>query len=149
MKQNRFLEFIRLVDVAQKSIKRIELRYAPQFGVKGVHIFWLHELMRHPEGLTSIELAAHRGIDRSLVSREIADLKEQGLVTVKEDTVGKYNARLVLTEKGVATAEHIGEVAMGIQQLSDSGVTEEELLVFYETFEKLTQNLRKISDTPV
>ncbi len=146
MQDIRFLQFLQLIDVAQKSIKRIEVKHASYFGVKGVHVFWLYELSCHPEGLTSAELASKRGIDRSLVSREIACLKQDGLVEVLGDATRNYNVRLVLTERGKEAARRIGETAYEIQKLTDTGVSEEELIRFYATFEKLTENLKTLSN---
>ena len=145
MGEFRFLRFIQKLDEMQKTIKRIHLAYAPVFGVKSVHIFWLYELLGHPDGLTAAELAAKRGVDRSLISREIADLKHEGLVEAKGGVRG-YNARLVLTEKGRAAAERIRDLAYGIQCLTDEGIASEELEQFYAVLEKLQKNLTAVSE---
>ncbi len=140
----RFLSFVHRVDDLQKAIKRLEVAYAPAFGVKGVHVFWLYELLGHPDGLTAAELANKQGIDRSLVSREIAILKKEGLVEAKGGVRG-YNARLTLTEKGRGAAEHIQEVAYTVQCIANEGVSVEELQQFYRVFDKLRENLHAIS----
>jgi DNA-binding MarR family transcriptional regulator len=145
MKDFRFLQFTHMLDEMQKTIKRIHLAYAPLFGVKSVHIFWLYELLGHPDGLTAAELAARRGVDRSLISREIADLKHEGLVEAKGGVRG-YNARLVLTDKGRDAATHIRELAYAVQCLTDEGITEEELHQFYAVVEKLKRNLTAVSE---
>ena len=145
MEDFRFLRFTQKLDEMQKTIKRIHLAYAPVFGVKGVHIFWLYELLGHPDGLTAAELAAKRGIDRSLISREIADLKHEGLVEAKGGIRG-YNARLILTEKGKVAAMRIRDLAYGIQCLTDEGITAEELEQFYAVLEKLQRNLTVVSE---
>ena len=97
--------------------------------------------------MTASELAAKSMIDRSLISREIEPLKAKGYITA-EKSVGKrsYNAKIRLTEKGKAIAEKIGEMAIEIQKLADMGIDEEELIRFYSTLQKISENLFKVAD---
>ncbi len=131
----RFIRFTQMLDATQKAVHRLELGFAPYFGVKSVHIFWLYELMQYPDGLRAAELAKCRMVDRSLVSREIADLLEDGLVEKTE------TARLRLTERGKEAARRIDVMALAIQNEASSSISEEELLSFYTTFEKIRTNL--------
>lgn len=141
MNPTRFIHFTQMVDATQKCVKRLELAYAPLFGIKGVHIFWLYELQQHPEGLTATELAKSRMVDRSLISREMDDLKKEGLVESKQSGGRSYNARLSLTDKGREVAERIGEVALSIQNAVSCDISENELISFYATFEKIRNGL--------
>lgn len=146
MEQERFSRFIRNVDTVQKSIRKFKIANAEVFGIKSVHILWVYELYSHPEGISGAELAAKSMIDRSLISREIADLKENGYVTT-EDTGTKraYNAKIKLTERGREMARAVGAAGRDIQNRADDGITEEELESFYKTFEKLSANLERIA----
>ena len=144
MDPSRFFHFTQMVDVTQKCIKRIEASFAPRFGVKSVHIFWLHVLRQNPQGLTATELAHRRMVDRSLISREMDDLKRAGLVQTNQE--GKsYNAVLTLTEKGQQIAEQIGEAALAIQHETSNDISEEEIVHFYTTFEKIRDKLIAIA----
>lgn len=145
MDSKRFIHFTQMVDTTQKCVKKIEQHFAPRFGVKSVHIFWLHELRLHPEGLTATELATRRMVDRSLISREMDDLKRQGLVETKLCGGKNYNARLRLTAKGIAIADQIAEDALSVQHMASSDMTAEELLQFYTTFEKIRDRLIAIA----
>jgi DNA-binding MarR family transcriptional regulator len=114
-----------------------------------VHLFWIYELMAHPDGLTAAALAAKNKVDRSLISREIEELRENGCVEFGEGGGEKrknYNSRIRLTEKGWALGESITEVAMAVQNAADMGVSEEELVSFYRTLEKLNLNLATIAE---
>lgn len=146
MEQERFSRFIRNVDTVQKSIRKFKVANAEVFGIKSVHVLWVYELYSHSEGMSAAELAAKSMIDRSLISREIADLKENGYVTT-EDTGTKraYNAKIKLTEKGREMAKAVGAAGRDIQNKADDGITEVELENFYKTFEKLSKNLEKIA----
>lgn len=141
----RFIPFTQMVDTTQKCIKRIEASFAPSFGIKSVHIFWLHELNQNPNGLTATELANRRMVDRSLISREMDDLKQQGLVEAQASGKKNYNTRLTLTDKGREMAKRIDEAAFSIQQETSGHISEEELVGFYTTFEKLRDRLITIA----
>ena len=147
MELERFSKFTLLIDGIYKSIHKIKLDNAPYLGIKSVHVFWVYSLRKHPEGLTSTELAALSEIDRSLVSREVAKLCADGYITYVGGS-GKrrnYNSRLVLTEKGMALAEYIRRKAMEIQNLADMDISESELEMFYAVLEKLHANFAKIT----
>ena len=147
MKKERFRKFILLVDGIHKSVQKIKYNNAPDFGVKGVHTLWVYELLCHPEGMTASELAAESMIDRSLISREIEKLKEIGYIET-DDNNGKrnYNTKIRLTEKGREVAKNIGNIAMTIQTRADAGISESELESFYNTLEKLSNNLADIAE---
>ena len=147
MESERFRRFTLLVDGIHKSVQKIKNNKASDFGVKGIHTLWVYELLCHPEGMTASELAAKSMIDRSLISREIEPLKSKGYITA-EEVVGKrsYNSKIRLTEKGKEIAKRIGDIAIEIQKLADMGIDEEELIRFYATLEKISNNLSGIAE---
>lgn len=147
MDEFRFERFTLLLDGIHKGINKLKDELAPALGVKSVHLLWLYHLWRNPEGLTSAEIAQARKIDRSLVSREIEGLEENGYITLVEvkGKRRKYNARISLTEKGRELAEKIADEAMRIQSAVDPGITEEELECFYNTLERLYENFEKLT----
>ena len=149
MQQERFSQFIQLIDGIHKSVSKIKMSYAPQLVVKSVHVFWLYELLSHPDGLTAAALAAQSRIDRSLVSREIEELRMGGYVEVVGGGGEKrrnYNSHIVLTEKGIELARTINSCAMLVQNDADLGISEEELEAFYATLEKLHANLAAVAE---
>ena len=145
----RFDRFIQLIEGIHKSVSKIKLSYSPHLGVKSVHLFWLYELLSYPEGLTAATLAAKNSVDRSLISREIEELRRGGYIEVGEGGGEKrknYNSRIRLTEAGRALARTIASYAMAVQQAADAGVSEEELISFYRTLEKLNSNLCEVAE---
>lgn len=147
MELERFGRFTLLIDNISKVIHKIKIDTVPYLGIKSVHVFWIYNLYAHPEGLTATEIAANRQVDRSLVSREIAELCSDGYIEYVGGT-GKrrnYNTRLVLTEKGRSLARVIWHEAMDIQNKADFGVSDEELELFYSILERLHANLAKIA----
>ncbi len=144
----RFYRFILLVDGTHKNISKLKFDTAPYLGIKSVHMFWIYELYTHPEGLIAAEIAANNMISRSLISREIDRLCRDGYVEIQETAHGKrknYNSRILLTEKGRQVAERIMEEAIKVQTQVSANISEEELTAFYQTFEKLNQNLKNVA----
>ena len=145
MEQERVMRFAHLIDGVHKRIQKIRTDYAATFGVKGVHIFWVYELLSHPEGLSATELAASSKIDRSLISREISALEARGFITAEKQS-GKrtYNSKLILTESGIAAAKKIKNIAMDFQDGANKGVDSDDLATFYTVLEKLYNNLENM-----
>ncbi len=142
----RFEKFTLLIDGIHKCISKIKFDLAPHLGVKSVHVFWIYELLLHPEGLTATEIAAVSMVDRSLVSREIEMLKKCGYVTSGNAKSKRgYNCRFTLTKKGIELAENIKEQAVFIQRAADKDISEDELVSFYRTLEKLYNNFDSIA----
>lgn len=146
MEQVRFKKFTLLIDGIHKSIHNLKITIAPHLGVKGVHVLWVWELLKNPDGLTAAELAMRSMVNRSLVSREIEELREGGYVVLELDGGNKYNGKLRLTDKGRELAESIGGEVVRIQDAVDEGVSEEELDAFYLTLEKLNNNFLKYKE---
>ncbi len=145
LKAERFEQFTLGIDLLQKSVKQLKSYYAPHFGVKGVHTFWVYLLLSNPEGMTAAELAARSMIDRSLVSREIEELEKNGFVSAEGGGRRGYNRRITLTEKGRDAAQKIAAVANRVQENADRGIAPDELEIFYRTMEKLCENFTAIS----
>lgn len=84
MQGERFEEFAALIGGIHGDIQKIKAGHTVRLGLKSVHIFWLYLLRVHPEGLSASELAAAGKSGRSLVSREIDELLERGLIENRE-----------------------------------------------------------------
>ena len=65
------------------------------------------------------------------------------------DSQGKkrsYNSRIKLTEEGRVVAERIARIAYQAQQAIGDGVSDEDLITFYSTLEKLCSNFEKLEN---
>ena len=145
----RFYPFCRMIDGIHKSIQKIRIDFSPTVGIKSVHVFWIYTLRDHPEGMTAAELAAESRISRSLISREIEELRADGYIEVQENARGKrasYNSLISLTEKGRMLAQSITAEGLSVQKRANEGISEEELLAFYTTLEKLQRNLNAVAE---
>ena len=138
LEQERFEEFSSLISGIYGSIQKLKARYTAQLGLKAVHVFWIYLLREHPEGMSASELAAAGQSDRSLVSREIDDLFEKGIIFTRDGN-GKrrYGWKLELTDRGRELADVISAVAAEVQDTVSRGIPEEDLVTFYRTFRTL------------
>ena len=150
MEQERFMRFVNLIDGIHKSIQKIRVDNAATFGIKSVHIFWVYELLAHPEGLSATELAANSNIDRSLISREISALEANGFIKIEKQS-GKrnYNSKLTLTETGIEAANKIKQLAMRFQDIIGKNVPENELEIFYNVLAKLYNNFEILNEEQI
>jgi len=146
METYRFGRFILTVEGISKAVKKIKLCEAPRFGLKGVHLLWMYELLKSPDGIAASELAEHSNINRSLVSRELKSLHKNGYITSINSGKSGYNAKLILTEKGIETAKKIGNIALELQNRVSLDISEEELISFYATLDKIYSSLSAIAD---
>ena len=150
MEQERFMRFVHLIDGIHKYVQKLRVEYATELGVKGVHVFWVHELLSHPEGLSATELAQSNHVDRSLISREISALEAKGLIkAIKPEGKRNYNSKLTLTENGVEMAKKIKDFAMKCQTLCGNDISHADLENFYNTLEKLYNNFEQVSTEEV
>lgn len=140
MEAIRFEKFTLLIDGIHKSISKLKNKRVPTLGIKSVHVLWLYQLMQHPEGLTSAEIAAAGMVDRSLVSREIEALMSDGYITRTK------SRRFTLTERGMSLALTIEDMVKGVQAEVDEGISKEELLIFYTVLEKLHANFTRMTE---
>ena len=100
----------------------------------------------HPEGLSASQLAAAGKSDRSLVSREMDALLEQGIVRTRENSGRRrYGWKLELTEKGEALAETISQVAIEVQDRVSRDIDRQELESFYKTLRTLSVNFENLA----
>ena len=141
----RFEKFTLLIDGIHKNINRIKVDTAPTFGVKGVHVLWVYELLMNPQGLTATELAARSMVNRSLVSREIEELKRGGYIASTNESSTRYNEKFSLTESGRSLADKICKEILFVQDSVNTGISEEELASFYSTLQKLNTNFEKLA----
>lgn len=145
MEKEHFEEFSSLISGIHGNIQKLKARYTTQLGLKPVHVFWLYLLHIHAEGMTASELAAAGKIDRSLVSRELDYLLDEGIVSaLGSGERRRYGWKLVLTEKGEALANIISAVGKDIQNTVSRDIPESDLAVFYRTLHTLCDGFENL-----
>ncbi len=131
-------EFSSLIAAIHGDMQKLKARCTARLGFKSVHVFWIYLLNTHPEGLSASQLARAGGASRSLVSREMHELFEQGIVyTVEGGERRRYGWKLQLTEKGRRLAGVITAVAGQVQRRVSRGIPPAQLTDFYRTLRTL------------
>ena len=145
--RERFSIFVFAITRIYKYIKSLESEMAARIGVKGVHVFWIYTLFCEKGGLTASEIAQKNHVNRSLVSREIVRLEKEEIIAYQTegDCNNKYNAKIVLTEKGREIARSIFKAGVETQQSVGEDVPVEELKIFYSVLDKLADKLSRTS----
>ena len=148
LEQERFEEFSSLISSVYGNIQKLKVRYTTQFGLKAVHVLWLYLLRTHPEGMSASELAAAAQSNRSLVSREIDELFDKGIIFTQENgSKRRYGWKLILTDKGRELADIISAIAADIQKTVSRDISEEDLITFYRTLKILANSFDKLNQS--
>lgn len=141
--QDRFQAFVTGITTCYKYIQKIKTMEMTEFGLKGAHAMCLFFLHSHPEGLTAAQLSQLCGEDKAAVSRSLASLTEQGFIESDEK---KYRSRLRLTRQGKDVAAHIDEMILRWVESGGDGLTEQDREVFYDSLDRIANNLREKID---
>ena len=144
--QDRFEEFSSLVSSIHGNIQKLKARYTAQLDLKAVHMFWLCLLRTHPEGMSASELAAAVQANRSLVSREIDELFDKGIIFTQDNSnKRRYGWKLMLTSKGEQLADVISAVSTDIQNTVSRDISEDDLITFYRTLRILANGFSELN----
>jgi DNA-binding MarR family transcriptional regulator len=123
------------------NVQKLKAQIAAELGIKSAHVFSIYLLRNYPQGLTAAELCELNRSTGGLISRETAELMEQGIITTdKESERRRYACKYLLTPKGKQLAERIAKFAMEVQSRVSSEIPKQELQAFYKTFGTLLKN---------
>lgn len=134
----RFETFVGAVTDIYRSIQKLKNSEMTDFGLKGAHVMILYQLRKHPEGLTSSQLAELTEEDKGAVSRSTAELRNKGLVAIPE---GRYRAIITLTDDGQVITRKMDQKIVHAVKNAAEGYSEEERETFYRVLLKISENL--------
>lgn len=147
METNRFLVFYQSFEKVLKDIKRKEMSYMSEYGLRSVHMRCLLRIKQSEKGMTITQLAKASGTDKALISRIVKELVSDGFLETKTAGEDKsYNKRYYLTEKSEKISSDINEDIGRYIAQARVGIPEEDMQRFYETLSLLTQNISLIAD---
>ena len=117
-----------------------------KYGYRGSYALYLAIMSRFPEGITATRLGELSDRDKAGISRTLAEMEENGLVTRQTNKNNFYRAKLVLTEKGKAAADFVREKAIAAVSEAGAGISDEDRRIFYDCLFTIASNLKKISN---
>ena len=139
----RFLMFRRSFDRILKDIKKKEMSYMSDYGLRSVHFGCLLRINQSADGMTVTELAKESQTDKALISRVLKELTNDGFVTA----IGKgYHIRYFLSEKSEKIVFDImGDIGEYMAQ-ARKDIPEQDMQKFYEVLATLTHNISLIAN---
>ena len=140
----RYEVFSAAVSSMYHDIQRIERMEMAKFGLKGPQAQCLLALHRYGDGLTAAQLCEICDKDKAAVSRILAELQDNGMVTREDRNGNRYRAKLRLTETGVAAAEAVAGRALLAVKMAGEGLEEEQRQVLYQALDRISRNLHTI-----
>lgn len=150
MDTDRFLIFYQSFEKILKDIKKKEMAYMSEYGLRAVHMRCLMRIKRSDKGMTITQLAKATGTDKALISRVIKELTLDGFVTTKTAGEDKtYNKKYYLTEQSERIASDINEDIVQYMAAARTGIPEDDMQLFYATLARLAQNISQIADSEI
>jgi len=142
---SRFERFSFVITEISRYWHKIAAEEMEKHGLKGPHALYLVTMRRYPEGITATQLAELCSKDKSDVSRSMSLMIKKGLVR-KEGEKNRYRALLKLTDEGHEAASQVEKSAMVAVDAAGRGITDENREIFYDSLDKIADNLQAIID---
>ena len=141
--EERFRTFTVLIMKINRYIHRIKTEEMQEFELKSPHVSCLYYLYKSG-GTTAKGLCDVCAEDKGAISRSVEYLEEKGCVFCQSGEKKRYNAELILTEKGEKIAEKIVKKIDSVLDQASLGVLEEERSVLYISLSLICNNLENI-----
>ena len=142
----RFEQFTSSVASIYRSVQKIERVEMAKYGLKGPHAQVLLAMSRYPDGVTSGELVKICDKDKAAISRTVAELEREGMVSRVGKNGNFYRAALMLTERGREAVEHVAIRATQAVEAASNGLSDGNRRVLYSALELIATHLQNICD---
>lgn len=141
----RFEQFTYSINGIYRYVLKIERDEMEKYGFRASYALYLAVMSRFPEGLTSARLSELCDRDKAGISRIVAEMEENGLITRKTNNENFYRAKLVLTDKGREISEFVQEKAISAVLQAGGDISDGDRKIFYDCLTHIATNLKKIS----
>ena len=143
----RFETFVNTINQLYRSIQKLKGQEMADFGLKGTHVMCLFQLQKHPDGLTSANLATLCEEDKAAISRALQELSAKGLIHIPEKQgQRRYRTMITLTDEGIAITKRMQEKICHAVNIGAQGFTQEERETFYRVLLTISKNLHDASE---
>lgn len=141
--QERFNEFTVLIARLNRLIYQLKTDEMSDFNLKSSHLSCIYYIYKE-YSLTAKTLCDLCGEDKANISRAIKYLENNGYLIYGSKTQKRYQAPLVLTEKGKIVGKHISEKIYAILNVASTGLSNEDRMAMYRCLNIICENLKKI-----
>lgn len=134
--------FTKNVLIIYKGLQKMSKNALQKYDLKSNHTMCLFYLMQNPDGLTATQLSEKIGIDKAAISRLLPQLFKSGYLEYCDFDGGKkYNARMMLTEKGKVIAEDLDRLISEYVYKFSTGVSKADIIVMYCSLKTIAANI--------
>lgn len=144
MDTKRFLIFYQSFNRILKGIKKIEMTYMSEYGLRSVHMGCLLCIRQSEKGMTVTQLANACKTDKALISRVVKELIADDFITTKSSEK-TYNKKYILTEKSEILTSRLEAAISEYMARARVNISEENLITFYEVLGELENNISLIA----
>lgn len=144
MNTNRFMIFYQSFNNIVKDIKKKEMSYMSEYDLRAVHMGCLIHIQQSEKGMTVTELAKACRTDKSLISRTIKELLEEGFI-ITHSSAKTYNKRYLLTEKSEKIVTDINNDIAQYIIAARGDIPEEDIAIFYRVLASFENNISLIA----
>lgn len=142
---SRYEQFTTAISSIYHYFQKIERDEMERCGLRGTYTQYLLAIDRSVDGITAAQLSELCEKDKAAVSRAVAEMEMQGLVTRSVTGERVYRARLCLTEEGKRAAEFVRRRSQVAVDLAGNGLNDDDRAVLYAALERIAGNLQSIS----
>lgn len=141
----RFEQFTYSINGIYRYVLKIEREEMEKYGYRASYALYLAVMSRFPDGITSARLSELCDRDKAGISRVVAEMEENGLITRQSNKDNFYRARLILTAKGKEVASVVQKKAIAAVSQAGGDISDENRKTLYDCLSIIATNLKKIS----
>lgn len=145
MNTNRFLIFYQSFNSIVKDIKKKEMAYMSEYGLRAVHMGCLVYIGNSERGMTVTELAKSCNTDKALISRTVKELMDDGFLET-HSSVKTYNKRYLLTPKSEEIVNAINNDISRYIVAARGDTPAEDIDTFYRVLDIFVNNISLIAN---
>lgn len=142
--EERFEKFTVLMNRINRNIKRIKNQEMREYHLRSIHISCLYYLYSSGS-ITATRLSECCEEDKATISRAVDYLEKGGYLECGAKSAKRYNAPLILTERGREIGKKISDKIAGVLDEISAGLTEDERIAFYRSLSIVSKSLEQIA----
>lgn len=147
MDTDKFLTFYQSLSGIVKDIKRKEMSYMRDYGLRSVHLRCLLKIRAAGNGMSAAELSRVCEMDKALTSRVLRELCDEGFVAVgSEGSRRAYKKAYFLTERSERVISDFDRDITECLVAARGSIPEEDMRTFYRVLFELESNISKITN---
>ncbi|MBQ8368592.1 MAG: MarR family transcriptional regulator [Clostridia bacterium] len=143
---NRTIQILHSVFVIKKAYDAMWDEIQEKYSLTRAEIDVIAFLSNNPDCDTASSIVEFRKIAKSHVSKAVDSLMERNWITRAQDQKDRRCIHLKLTDEAECAAHEILARQREFSGAIREGITEEELAVYAQMIEKITENARKMTE---